>query len=263
MSKVAATASKGKGAAPAGASRAEADPRDEWRSLTLSQRRRVCGALACVSFHPVVGHPLYPRMAVVRILPTADVDRSLLVRDASSLELLRVDLRSAFHWQSLLFYSIDPSIKEAVHALMSEHDKATAWSWFDDDAWRNPSWPVMMGESPWRPNRIIELFRKNVRELLLECGADFDPDSAPAFDLLEDMFSSVVRLVESSEVWDEATGALFPQRAVFVPPSFFGARAMPAEEREERRIEELAEEVRQLEQEILAEESAVEGRGGP
>ena len=119
-----------------------------------------------------------------------------------------------------------------------------------------------MGESPWRPNRVIELFRKNVRELLLECGAEDDPESAPTFDLLEDMFSSVKRLVESAEVWDEASGALYPRRAVYVPPSFFGARALQPEEREERRIAELAEEVRVLEEEIRAEESAVEGPGG-
>ena len=84
-------------AAPAGARHVEAD--EEWRSLSVSQRHRVAGALACMSFHPVV-HPLYPNMAVVRFLPAADVDRSILVRDPTSLELLQHDLWSALHWQS-------------------------------------------------------------------------------------------------------------------------------------------------------------------
>ena len=139
----------------------EEEWRNEWRSLSSAQRRRVVGTEACVSFHPVVGHPLYPRMAVVRFLPSADVDRVNLVRDPTSVELLQHDLRSALHWQSLLFYSADPDIKEAVFDLMSNHNKAMAWSWFDDDVWKNPVWPTMMGVSPWRPNRIVELFRKS------------------------------------------------------------------------------------------------------
>ena len=119
MPKVSSTSpsEQGKGAAPTVAYDEE-EWRGEWRSLNSAQRRRVVGTEACVSFHPVVGHPLYPRMAVVRFLPSADVDRVNLVRDPTSVELLQHDLRSALHWQSLLFYSTDPDIKEAVFDLM-------------------------------------------------------------------------------------------------------------------------------------------------
>ena len=252
-----ASSAKGKGAAPEEAAQ-EAEWKGEWRSLTFAQKRRVVGAEACVSFHPVVGHPLYPRMAVVRFLPSADSDRVILVRDPASVELLRHDLRSALHWQSLLFFSTDPDIRDAVHDLMTTHRKAMAWSWFDDDVWKAPAWPTMMDVSPWRPNRIIELFRKNVRELLAEVGADDNPEAAPPFDSLEVMFSDIVRAVEATEVWDEATGAMFPQRTVFVPPSFFGARVKTSSERVREEKEERAEVARKLEDELV-EDGVLEG----
>ena len=142
------SSAKGKGAAP-NAAREEAEWKNEWRSLSSAQMRRVMGSLACVSFHPVVGHPLYPRLAVMRFLPSADADRCILVRDPTSVELLRYDLRSALHWQSLMFFSADQDIRDAIYELMSDHKKAMAWSWFEDDVWKSPAWPTMMGVSPW------------------------------------------------------------------------------------------------------------------
>ena len=65
------------------------------------------------------------------------------------------------------------------------------------------------------------------------------------------LFSDIVRMVEGSEVWDEATGAMFPQRTVFVPPSFFGARAKSFSEREREEKEERAGVARRLEDELV------------
>ena len=248
---------KGKSAAPSGA-REETEREGEWRALNHTQRRRVVGAESCVSFHPVVGHPLYPRLTVLRFLPTHGEDRVLLVRDPTSVELLKHDLRSALHWQSLLFFSTDQDIRDAIFELMSDHRKAMAWSWLDDEIWRSPAWPTMMGVSPWRPNRVVELFRKSVRELLEEVGAEDSPESAPTFDQLEVMFAEIVRAVEAKEVWDEKTGAMFPQRAVFVPPSFFGARPRSVAEREAEERKEREEVARQLEDELV-EEGVLEG----
>ena len=92
---------KGKDAAPDGAAQ-EAEWKGEWGSLNFAQKRRIVGAEACISFHPIVGHPLYPHMAVVRFLPSLDVDRVNLVRDANLAEMLQHDLCSALHWQSPL-----------------------------------------------------------------------------------------------------------------------------------------------------------------
>ena len=259
MSKSSSSSSSAKGKdAASDVAALEAEWRGEWRSLTVAQQRRVMGAEACVSFHPVVGHPLYPRLAILRFLPSADADRVVLVRDSTSVELLKEDLKSALHWRSLLFYSNDPDVKEAVVEMMTTHRKAMAWSWLDDDVWRAPAWPTMMGVSPWRPNRVVELFRKNVTELLSEVGADDNPEAAPPFDSLEVMFLDIVRAVERTEVWDEATGALFPQRAVFVPPSFFGARVKSSSEREREERREMAAKSKSLEVELV-EDGVLEG----
>ena len=98
---------------------------------------------------------------------------------------------------------------------------------------------------------MVELFRKNVKELLAEVGADENPEVAPPFDSLETMFSDIVRAVEATEVWDEATGSMFPKRCVFVPPSFFGAGIKPASERDGEERAERAEVARQLEEELV------------
>ena len=96
-----ASSAKGKGAAPEEAAQ-EAEWKGEWRSLTFAQKRRVVGAEACVSFHPVVGHPLYPRMAIVRFLPSADSDRVNLVRDPTSVELLQYDHNNYLHKSDII-----------------------------------------------------------------------------------------------------------------------------------------------------------------
>ena len=141
----------------------EGERRLYWRSASWLQRRLVVNRLTCVSFHGLPFFDTYPNLAATRILNPAGGDNVLLLRDMEDPAALLGDFGSSLSWHSPLFWSATAAVKDAIELMMSKYRGAVAWSWFDEMAMDPPSWPTMMGDSPWVPNQIIGEFRGRLK----------------------------------------------------------------------------------------------------
>ena len=197
----------------------EEERKNYWRSAGWHQRRMAVNRQCCVSFHWLPFFESMPNLAVARVLNAAGCENVVLLRDMTDPAALLGDFGSQLSGYSPLFWSSLPAVKDAVGLMMTKYRGVIAWSWFDDEAMNPPSWPTMMGNSPWVPSQVICEFRGRLK-LWKESMAPGmrDPNYREVDDFLEQVFEQVS---STYSMW--APGLKEPPFPLWFPAGFWGA----------------------------------------